>query len=134
MEEPPTKPSGSKPASPSSTYSDTDRSEVNTAPCSAPAAWARRPSAACGSQVAPAASCPLPNTGIFAPRISARTASAALGGGFPGGLGAGLGLGRRLQFLLVRAHPRQRILIGDVSHRTVAADLAGRPGRLPAAH
>ena len=37
MEEPTTKPSGSKPASPSSTYSDTDRSEVNTPAGLAPA-------------------------------------------------------------------------------------------------
>ena len=38
-------------ASPSSTYSDTDRSEVNTPAGSAPAVWASRPSAASGSQL-----------------------------------------------------------------------------------
>src|ERR1700760_1449807 len=64
MDEPTTKPSGSNPASPSSTYSDTDRSEVNPPPCLAPAVSARRPSAACGSQLAPAWSCPRLNNGI----------------------------------------------------------------------
>ena len=52
-----TKPSGSKPASPSSTYSDTDRSEVKTPDGSAPAVWASRVSAACGSQSAPSGPC-----------------------------------------------------------------------------
>src|ERR1700760_2057038 len=66
MDEPTTKPSGSNPASPSSTYSDTDRSEVNTPPGVAPAVWARRLSAACGSQLAPAWSCPRLNNGIVA--------------------------------------------------------------------
>src|SRR5258708_133873 len=52
MDEPMTKPSGSKPASPSSTYSETDRSEVNTPVSSAPAVCASLVPAACGSQVA----------------------------------------------------------------------------------
>src|SRR5579875_623588 len=66
MDDPTTKPSGSKPASPSSTYSDTDRSEVNTPPCLAPAVSARRLSAACGSQVASSWSCPRLNNGMVA--------------------------------------------------------------------
>src|SRR5271154_5796324 len=49
MEEPTTNPSGSNPASPSSTYSDTDRSEVNTPASLAPTVLASRPSAASGS-------------------------------------------------------------------------------------
>ena len=64
IDEPTTKPSGSKPASPSSTYSDTDRSEVNTPSASAPAVCARRLSAAWGSHVAGASADPLPNRGI----------------------------------------------------------------------
>src|SRR5579875_1508621 len=52
MDEPTTKPSGSKPASPSSTYSDTDRSEVKTPDGSAPAVCASRVSAASGSHPA----------------------------------------------------------------------------------
>ena len=57
MEEPTTKPSGSKPASPSSTYSDTDRSEVNTPDGLAPAVLARRLSAAGGSHADPSWFC-----------------------------------------------------------------------------
>src|ERR1700745_1098117 len=53
MEEPTTKPRGSKPASPSSTYSDTERSEVNTPDGVAPAVLARRLSAAGGSHADP---------------------------------------------------------------------------------
>jgi hypothetical protein len=64
IDEPTTKPSGSKPASPSSTYSDTDRSEVNTPSASAPAVCARRLSAAWGSHVAVSSPDPLPNRGI----------------------------------------------------------------------
>ena len=67
MDEPTTKPSGSKPASPSSAYSDTDRSEVNTAPGSAPAVWASRLSAACGSQVCASSGLLLPNRGMVPP-------------------------------------------------------------------
>src|SRR5215469_8801804 len=52
IDDPTTKPSGSKPASPSSTYSDTDRSEVKTPPSEAPAVCASLESAACGSQTA----------------------------------------------------------------------------------
>src|SRR5712691_6221775 len=54
MDDPTTKPSGSKPASPSSTYSETDRSEVNTPAGLAPAVCASLLSAACGSQLAAA--------------------------------------------------------------------------------
>jgi hypothetical protein len=49
MEEPMTKPSGSKPASPSSAYYETDRSEVKTPAGLAPAVWASLVSAARGS-------------------------------------------------------------------------------------
>src|SRR6266849_3433163 len=52
MDEPTTKPSGSNPASPSSTYSETDKSEVKTPDGSAPAVCASLLSAACGSQAA----------------------------------------------------------------------------------
>src|SRR5689334_22097414 len=64
MEEPTTKPSGSKPASPSRTYSDTDRSEVNTPAGLAPAVCASRPSAAGGSHVAVLGFCWFPNSGM----------------------------------------------------------------------
>src|SRR6266700_6169586 len=68
MEEPTTKPSGSKPASPSRTYSETDRSEVNTPDGLAPAVCASRPSAAFGSHTAdPWFCCWLPKSGIIAP-------------------------------------------------------------------
>src|SRR3984957_12500007 len=50
MDDPTTKPSGSNPASPSSTYSETDRSEVNTPAGAAPAVCASLVAAACGSQ------------------------------------------------------------------------------------
>src|SRR5579871_6488661 len=67
MEEPTTKPSGSKPASPSRTYSETDRSEVNTPDGLAPAVCARRLSAAFGSHTAESwFCCWLPNSGIVA--------------------------------------------------------------------
>src|ERR1700730_5399543 len=49
MEEPTPKPSGSNPASPRSTYSETDRSEVKTPVGLAPAVCASLLSAACGS-------------------------------------------------------------------------------------
>ena len=52
MDDPTTKPSGSNPASPSSTYSETDKSEVKTPAGAAPAVFASLPAAACGSQVA----------------------------------------------------------------------------------
>src|ERR1700722_9082245 len=52
IDDPTTKPSGSNPASPSSTYSETDRSDVKTPAGTAPAVWASRPAAASGSQVA----------------------------------------------------------------------------------
>ena len=52
MDEPITKPSGSNPASPSSTYSETDKSEVKTPVGTAPAVWASLPAAVGGSQVA----------------------------------------------------------------------------------
>src|ERR1700679_3541719 len=64
MEEPTTNPSGSNPASPSSTYSDTDRSEVNTPVWLAPAVLASRPSAASGSQPEVLGSCGFENSGI----------------------------------------------------------------------
>src|SRR5512146_575707 len=66
MDDPTTKPSGSKPASPSSTYSETDRSEVKTPPAAEPAVCARRPSAASGSQVAPGPA-GLENKGMTSP-------------------------------------------------------------------
>src|SRR5215469_4260706 len=66
MDEPTTKPSGSNPASPSSTYSDTDRSEVKTPDGSAPAVLASRLSAACGSHTGPSLSCCPGNSGIVA--------------------------------------------------------------------
>src|SRR5215475_3395182 len=66
MDDPTTKPSGSKPASPSRTYSDTDRSEVKTPPPAEPAVCARRPSAASGSQVAPGPA-GLENKGMTSP-------------------------------------------------------------------
>src|ERR1700728_3311266 len=52
MDDPTTKPSGSNPASPSSTYSEPDRSEVKTPAGTAPAVCASLPAAASGSQVA----------------------------------------------------------------------------------
>src|ERR1700727_1903432 len=52
MDDPTTKPSGSNPASPSSTYSETDRSDVKTPAGTAPAVCASLPAAASGSQVA----------------------------------------------------------------------------------
>src|SRR5580692_8506100 len=52
MDDPTTKPSGSNPASPSSTYSETDRSDVETPAGTAPAVCASLPAAASGSQVA----------------------------------------------------------------------------------
>src|SRR5215469_11331931 len=64
MEEPTTKPSGSNPASPSSTYSDTDRSEVKTPAGLAPAVFASRPLATCGSHAAAFWFGWLENTGI----------------------------------------------------------------------
>src|ERR1700761_9511733 len=64
MEEPTTNPSGSNPASPSSTYSDTDRSEVNPPPWRAPAVLASRPSAASGSQLEVFWPCGFENSGI----------------------------------------------------------------------
>src|SRR6185503_7637149 len=66
MDDPTTKPSGSKPASPSRAYSDTDRSEVKTPPPAEPAVCARRPSAASGSQVAPGPA-GLENKGMTSP-------------------------------------------------------------------
>src|SRR5215469_14789322 len=66
MEEPTTKPSGSNPASPSSTYSDTDRSEVKTPPVLEPAVFASRPSAMCGSHAEAFWFCWLENCGIVA--------------------------------------------------------------------
>src|SRR5271165_3733662 len=51
MDEPSTNPSGSNPASPSRTYSETDRSELKTAASSAPAVCDSLPLAASGSQV-----------------------------------------------------------------------------------
>src|SRR5512142_709760 len=70
MEEPTTKPRGSKPASPRSTYSETDRSEVNTPEGLAPAVCASRVSAAFGSHTAePWSCCWLPNSGIAASRF-----------------------------------------------------------------
>src|ERR1700760_207714 len=138
MDEPTTKPSGSKPASPSSTYSDTDRSEVNTPPGFAPAVSARRLSAACGSQVAPAWSWPRLNSGICYSSVRARAPSPGmfsqavsqvsrgprsaprldpgLDPGLDPRLGAGLGFGRGLQLLLVGPHPPQRIGVEDVRH------------------
>src|SRR5581483_4617264 len=81
MEEPTTKPSGSKPASPRSTYSETDRSEVNTPDGLAPAVCASRPSAARGSHTAdPWFCCWLPKSGINAPCLSRLTPSLALRG------------------------------------------------------
>src|ERR1700744_1248515 len=118
MDEPTTKPSGSNPASPSSTYSDTDRSEVNTPPGFAPAVSARRLSAACGSHVAPAWSCPRLNNGITAPHLAA---SASRGCRLGCGPGPGLGFGFGLQLLLVGPHLPQRIGVEDVRHRAVAA-------------
>src|SRR5487761_1114958 len=64
MEEPTTKPSGSNPASPSSTYSETDRSEVKTPDGLAPAVWASLLSAACGSHPEVSAACRFEKRGI----------------------------------------------------------------------
>src|SRR5258708_9094848 len=65
MEDPTTKPSGSNPASPSSTYSDTDKSEVKTPDGSAPAVCASLLSAACGSQAAASPAGLLANSGMW---------------------------------------------------------------------
>src|SRR5690242_13660205 len=81
MEEPTTKPSGSKPASPRSTYSETDRSEVNTPDGLAPAVCASRLAAACGSHAAePWSCCWLPKSGINAPCQSSLPPSLVLRG------------------------------------------------------
>src|SRR5580704_19240001 len=64
MDDPTTKPSGSNPASPSSTYSETDKSEVKTPDGSAPAVWASLLSAACGSQSAASPAGLLAKSGI----------------------------------------------------------------------
>src|SRR5690242_7903395 len=81
MEDPTTKPSCSKPASPSRTYSETDRSEVNTPDGLAPAVCASRPPAACGSHVAdPWSCCWLPKIGIIAPCQSSLAQSLVLRG------------------------------------------------------
>src|SRR3984885_3349568 len=64
MDDPTTKPSGSNPASPSSTYSETDKSEVNTPPGAAPAVCASLLAAACGSQAGAASACLLLNSGM----------------------------------------------------------------------
>src|SRR5215469_13428785 len=68
MEEPTTKPSGSNPASPSSTYSDTDRSEVKTPAGLAPAVFASRLSATCGSHTPAPWFCWFENSGIATSR------------------------------------------------------------------
>src|SRR5690348_11838973 len=78
MDEPTTKPSGSKPASPSRTYSETDRSEVKTPPPAEPAVCARRPSAASGSQVAPGPA-GLENNGMTSPSGRAPPGAGAAG-------------------------------------------------------
>src|SRR5258708_39777494 len=65
MEDPTTKPSGSNPASPSSTYSETDKSEVKTPDGSAPAVGASLLSAACGSQAAASPAGLLANSGMW---------------------------------------------------------------------
>src|ERR1700724_1098365 len=81
MEEPTTKPRGSKPASPSRTYSETDRSEVNTPDGLAPAVCASRLSAAFGSHTAdPWFCCWLPKSGIIAPCLSCLPPSLVLRG------------------------------------------------------
>src|SRR5689334_25125984 len=81
MEDPTTKPSGSKPASPSRTYSETDRSEVNTPDGLAPAVCASRLPAAGGSHVAePWSCCWLPKIGIIAPCQSSLAQSLVLRG------------------------------------------------------
>src|SRR5580704_6648849 len=67
MDDPTTKPSGSKPASPSSTYSETDKSEVKTPEGSAPAVWASLPSAAGGSQTAASSGGLLAKSGMDSP-------------------------------------------------------------------
>src|SRR6185437_3296772 len=54
MDDPMTNPSGSKPASPRRTYSETDRSELNTPSSTAPAVCASLVLAASGSQGAAA--------------------------------------------------------------------------------
>src|SRR6266700_3820131 len=64
MDEPMTNPRGSKPASPSRTYSDTDRSELNTPASTAPAVCASLVPAASGSHAAAAAAGLLENDGI----------------------------------------------------------------------
>src|ERR1700683_3393875 len=64
MDDPTTKPSGSNPASPSSTYSETDKSEGKTPAGAAPAVWASRPAAACGSQAAEPSAGLLPKSGM----------------------------------------------------------------------
>src|ERR1700722_792366 len=70
IEEPTTKPSGSKPASPSSTYSDTDRSEVNTPASLAPTVLDSRPSAASGSHAPGSGLCGLEKSGISPPGVA----------------------------------------------------------------
>src|ERR1700733_5487473 len=73
MEDPTTKPSGSNPAPPRSTDSDTDRGEGKPPDGSAPPVFASRESAAGGSQDAVVwPGCWLENNGMTAPCIGCR--------------------------------------------------------------
>src|ERR1039458_819648 len=81
MDDPPTKPSGSNPASPSSTYSETDKSEVKTPAGAAPAVCASLLAAACGSQVAESSACLPPKSGMGLSSGQGPRAVAAMPGG-----------------------------------------------------